>query len=165
MTWAKQRIVDQAYDELALSGYIFDLTPEEYAFAGRKLETMVAMWGADGISLPYSFDASEDPDLTAESGLSLSQLEAVYLGLAKRIAASKGKQLMPSTLTAAHEAKNALIAQEVQRNVGQMQQKSGMPMGAGWKSYGNIIGAPFSTPPDTSPVRLGEGGGMELNGA
>lgn len=164
MSWTKKKLVEHAYDELALSGYVFDLSPEEYAYAARKLESMIAMWGADGLPLPYALDASDEPDLDAESGLPLVATSAVYLGLAKIIAASKGKQLSPGTLAAAYEAKNALIGLEVGRNVGQQQQKAGMPLGAGRKSWG-YYGSPFATEPDTDPLRIEGGGGLEFNGA
>ena len=42
--WTKTLLIEEAFGELALAGYVYDLRPEEMQAAGRRLETMMATW-------------------------------------------------------------------------------------------------------------------------
>ena len=95
MTWTRRMIVEQAFDELALAGYIFDLTPEELQSCRRRLDTMIAAWAGNGVQLSYAY--SDDANaLEQQSGLPMVDLEAVYLNLAVRTAASSGSRSSPA---------------------------------------------------------------------
>ena len=61
MSWTKREIVEEAYGELALAGYVFDLDPEEEQAALRKLDTMMAVWDARGVRLGYPLASSPAP--------------------------------------------------------------------------------------------------------
>ena len=163
MTWTKRMIVEQAFDELALAGYIFDLTPDELQSCRRRLDTMIAAWAGNGVQLSYAYSDGANA-LEQESGLPMVDLEAVYLNLAVRTAASKGKILSTSTKAAARAAYDALVSRKAREEVQEQQLRNGTPRGAGWKNFrGSNL--PFTTVPDTSPIQIGEGGGLDLTGA
>lgn len=92
MPWTKQQIIEEAFDAAGLSSYIFNMKPEDYQSALRKLDTMMATWYARGILLPYpqSMDPA-DSDLDTDTNLPDWSVEAVYSNLALRISPAFGK--------------------------------------------------------------------------
>ena len=111
MSWTKRQIITEAYAELALAGYNFDLQPEELQTALRKLDAMMATWAGRGVEVGYAFGASPDAsDLDQDSGLPLVATEAVYLGLAVALAAGMGKTLPRSTTLNAKTAYDGLLS-------------------------------------------------------
>jgi hypothetical protein len=110
MSWTKGQLVAEAFGELALAGFDFDITPEEEQAALRRLEGMMAAWSEDGIRLGFVF-AAEPAAINAQqdSGLPLSAIEAVYLNLAARQAAAFGKQLQGRTMATAREGYSRLL--------------------------------------------------------
>lgn len=160
MTWTKGLIVDQAFDELALAGFVFDLSPEERQSAVRRLDTMMATWLNNGMVLPYAFSVDvNDSGPEDASGLPMIALEAVYLALAIRIAASKGKQLAQSTKANAKGAYDALTSRMARDNMQEQQFRSGVPAGAGQKRIGTHL-SPFLPDPDTQSISTGLDGGL-----
>jgi hypothetical protein len=164
MSWTKRQLIADAYGELALAGYDFDISPEEEAAALRKLNTMLATWGAQGVSLGFHMNASaEDDALDEPSGLPLYAVEAVYMQLAVRIAASKGKALPHSTLTNSKAAYDAVVSKIASDQIQQQQLASGTPRGAGRKPW-RTINQPFVPVPDTSPLQAAPDGGLSFTG-
>lgn len=160
--WTKRQLIEEAFGELALAGYVFDLTPEEMQTALRRMDTMLATWDGKGIRLGYALTAGPDTsDLDQPSGLPDAANEAVYLNLAIRLAAGFGKPLQASTLAAAKQAYDALITAAAMPT--QQQLRDTLPRGAGnkpWRTAGN----PFISPPDLEPLRVGEGGDLDFLG-
>lgn len=153
MGWKKRAIVEQVYEELALAGFVFELSPEEMQAGMRGLDMMMAAWLELGISLGYAQALSPDSgDLDDESGVPVSAIEAVTKNLAVRLAASKGKALAPSTIATARSAYVALLSKAVRENTRE-QQLPVMPSGAG-----NRRSQPFLSGPDTEPLSDGDGG-------
>lgn len=164
MSWTKRQLIADAFGELALAGYDFDITDEEWAAANRKLNTMMATWLALGIQLGFHMSASADGvDLDEPSGLPLYAVEAVYMKLATSIAASKGKILPASTLRNAKAAYDALISKLAADQVQQQQLPSGTPRGAGRKPW-RTINQHFVPTPDTSPLQSAADGGLTFAG-
>lgn len=164
MGWTKRQIVEKAFSELALAGYVFDLDPEELDDALTSLDTMMASWSALDVNCGYAFGTSpDDTDLDQDSGLPLIAVEAVYLGLAIKVAATKGKQLRPSTLSGARRAKDALLAWIARQQLRQQQFRTGLPAGAGNKAW-RTCNRPFLPIPDTSPLQLADDGGLSFTG-
>lgn len=160
MGWTKGDIVRQAYEELALAGYVYDLTDDELMSGLRRLDTMMATWISQGLRVPYAMSADPDGSALADpSGLPLVAVEAAYLGLAVRTSASKGKQLSPSTIGAARAAYDALITRQAIDDVRQQQLRSGVPAGAGHKSSTDRR---FLRDPATDPLRPGADGGLDF---
>lgn len=95
MSWTKKQLIDQAYAEIGLADYVFDLQPEDLEYALRILDTMVARWSGKGVKINYNLPSSPDSSsLDDESGIPDAATQAVYLNLALQLAPSNGK--MPS---------------------------------------------------------------------
>ena len=163
MSWTKRQLVEEAFGELALAGYDFDLQPEELEAGLRRLDTMMATWQSLGLQLGYSMATSqEDSDLDQDSGLQMNAVEAVYMNLACKIAASKGKALPASSTRAAKQAYDSLILNVAKAQMQVQQLAAGMPRGQGRKPWRTIN--PYVTTPDTNPLRSGDDGGLDFTG-
>jgi hypothetical protein len=146
--WTKQQIIEQAFDELALAGFTFDLDPDQLDSALRRLDTMMAAWGAVGISLGYLLPANpDDSTLDDETGIPDSAIEAVYMNLAVKIAASRGKTLTAETKLAAKHGYDQLLGTAVREAARATPMPSTMPRGAGNKPWRTT--APFFSPSET----------------
>ncbi len=55
MGWTKGEIVQKAYAELALAGYVYDLEPEEMQEALTTLDLQMAEWQTRGIEWQPDF--------------------------------------------------------------------------------------------------------------
>jgi len=164
VTWTKRQIIEQAFDELALASYTFDITPDELQAAGRRLDAQMATWANLGLVLPYKFAASAVIDVEAESGLPMVAIEATYLALAVKTAASKGKALSTSTTRAAKAAYDALLLVTVKDQTREVQLASGTPCGSGHKGH-TALGGAFFADPNTDTLKLGDSGGLTFSGA
>lgn len=165
MGWTKRQIAEQAYGELAIAGYVFDLEPEEVQFAIVTMDTLMASWDGLGIRIGYVLGltpTSSDPD--DDSGIALRHVRAVYLNLAIAIAASKGKQLAASTLKGAKDAYDALLAAVALATVPQVQMPHGTPLGAGNRPWHRGNG-PFFQPADTGPLQQNDAGNLDFLGS
>ncbi len=160
MGWTKRQFIEQAFDEIGLASYAFDLTPEQMQSALRRLDTMMAAWNALGIRLGYPLPSSpQDSDLDEQTNVPDSSNEAIYTNLAIKLAPSYGKQVMPDTKATAKESYNTLLSRAAMPM--EQQLPSTMPAGAGnkpWRVYDN----PFIRPP-VDPVLAGQDGPLEFN--
>lgn len=160
MTWTKRQLVDEAFAELALAGYTFDITPEEQQTALRRLDTMMATWEGRGVRVGYAFPSSPDTsDLDTDSGLPDRAVETVYLHLAIRIATGFGKMLPSATRKAASEGYEALLWAGAQPQ--QQQLPNTMPRGAGNKPW-RTVNQPFFPTPSDDPLQVGRGGDLDI---
>ena len=137
MGWTKAQLIDQAFSELARAGYVFDLGADVREDALRQLDTMMATWSSVGISIDYLLpDSPDDSNIDDDAGIPLTAVEPVYMNLAIKLAAGRGKTLTPQTLAAAQSGYNALLGTAVSPTTGQC---SGLPrIGAGnkpWRCY------------------------------
>ena len=93
-TSTKRQIVDMAYEECALSGYEFDVTPEELQSALRRLDTLMAEWQGAGLRMGYNFPASIGTgNLDDWSGVPDACMDTAAKYLAMRIAPRMNKSL------------------------------------------------------------------------
>src|SRR5437868_8121035 len=60
MGWTKEQLIDEAFAELRLAGYTFDIAPEEKQTALRRMDTMMATWEGRGIRVGYPLPSSPD---------------------------------------------------------------------------------------------------------
>ena len=157
MGWSKRQFVTQAFDEIGLASYVFDIQPEQLQSALRRLDTMMATWNAKGIRLAYPLPSSpEDSDLDQETEVPDSAYEAIYTNLAVRIAPSFGKQVALEVKVAAKQAYDTLLQRATQPI--EMQLPREMPAGSGNKPW--RWDDPFVAPP-TDPVETGSEGYLE----
>lgn len=131
----KREIILQAYSELGLAEYNFDLSPEELNTARKRLDRMMAQWETKvqiGYFLPGNPD---DSDLDDESGLPDGAVDPAATNLAVLLAPGLGKTLMPYTLIAAKNGYNSILAQFAQ--IPQLRYPDNLPVGAGNKPIAN----------------------------
>jgi hypothetical protein len=154
MGWTKRQFVVQAFDEIGLASYVFDLTAEQLQTALRRLDAMMATWNAVGIRLAYPLPAyPQDGDLDEQTGVPDRANEAIYTNLAIKLAPSYGKQVSPDTKTAAKAAYNHLLS--VAAMPDEVQMPSTLPRGAGQKPWRDAD--PFFPEPQNKIAVGGDG--------
>lgn len=132
MGWTKQQLVSQALEEIGKNPAIFNIDPDDMESCKRTLDAMMATWGQRGIRLGYALPSSpESSNLDDDSGLPDWANEAVYLGLAIRIAPRFGKTVPAQTMAGARDAFAAI--QRMSAFPPEQQFRSGVPSGAGNK--------------------------------
>ncbi len=104
-TTTKLAIIRQAFGEIGLRGYVFNLTPDEMQDCFDKLQNLAAEWDGMGARVGYSFAGNTD----AESGLPDTAVDCFAKNLAVRLAPSYGKTISPDLRTAAAVGFNALL--------------------------------------------------------
>lgn len=158
--WTKRQLIDEAYSELALAGYVFDISPEEQQTALHRLDTMMATWEAKGIRVGYAFPAGpDDSDLDQASGLPDSAVETVYLNLAIRRAPGMGKQISSDTRRAARDGYDTLLWAAARPQ--EQQLPNTLPRGAGNKPW-RVTTQPFFPTPCNDPLSLTQGGDLNF---
>ena len=152
MGWTKRQFVEQAFEEIGLANYVYDLTAEQMQSALRKLDSMMALWNGEGIRLGYPLPSSpETSSLDDESGVPDSANQAIYAGLALLIASGFGKTPMPDTKKAAYNGYQVLLSRATMPPEKQL--PGTMPSGQGNKQWRNDNGA-YLKPP-TDPLVVG----------
>lgn len=158
--WTKRQLIEEAFAELALAGYVFDLSPEEMQTGLRRMDVFMATWEARGVRVGYAFpSAPNTSSLDDASGLPDSAVETVYLHLAIRLAAGFGKQVSPDTRKAARDGYDALLWKAAQPI--RQQFPNTLPIGAGNRAWRNET-SPFFPTPDTSPLQINSGGDLDI---
>lgn len=159
MSWTKRQFVTQAYEELGLASYVFDLSPEQLQSAARKLDSMIAQWDGKGIRIGFPISPSpENIDIDTETGVAPYANEAIALNLAIRIAPSYGKTVFPETKANAKIAYETLLGRAAMpplRQFGPL-----LPAGSGNKAFDY----PFLPNPNVDPIQLGDNGQLEFLG-
>lgn len=146
MGWTKRQFITQAFEEIGLAAYVFDLTPEQLESALRRLDSMIAGWNANGVRIGYPLPGSPGAsDIDAQSGVPDFANEAIYLNLALRLAPSYGKTVSPESKQFADMAYNQLVNQTALPTPERQMPKT-MPRGQGTKPWRNFNN-PFIIPP------------------
>lgn len=89
----KREIIQEAFTEIGLGPYTYDMQPEDFQTGLTRLDAMMAQWATERVDVGYPLGG----DLDTQTNLPANAKEAVILGLAMRIAPSYGKN--PSALT------------------------------------------------------------------
>lgn len=149
MGWTKRQFIEQAFEEIGLAAYVFDLTPEQMQSALRRLDAMVAGWNANGIRIGWPMPSNPDnSDIDADTGAPDIANEAIYLNLAVRLAPSFGKVLSPDTKAGADFAYSNLLNQ-TSSPTPERQAPNTLPRGAGTKPWRSCSSNQFlKTPSD-----------------
>ena len=160
MGYSKRQFVQAAFEEIGLATYAFDLQPQQFESALRRLDAMMAEWNAKGIRLGYPIPGSpEDSDLDSESEVPDSANDAIITNLAVRIAPSYGRTPMPETKITAKTTYNTLLSRATMPP--EQQFPSGLPRGAGWKPW-RETNEPF-LPGPKDPLTVGPDGPLDFN--
>jgi hypothetical protein len=151
--WTKRQLLEEAFSECALQGYVFNVGPESLQGALRRMDSMLATWDAKGIRLGYALPSTPDAsNIDGDSGLPDAANEAVFMNTAIRIAAGYGKTLSQDTRNTARAAYDVLLSRATYPP---QQQLPVMPCGAGNKP--GRTRRSF-TPVPTDPLLAAQGG-------
>lgn len=158
MSYTKRQFVEEAFAELGMASYTFDLSPQQLDACLRRLDTMMATWNARGIRLGYPLPSSpEDSDLDTDTQVPDSANEAIITNLAIRLAPQYGKTVSLDTRTTAKQAYDTLLARAAFPI--EQQFPRSLPMGAGQKPW--RYDDPYMPAP-TDPVLSGQEGPLEF---
>lgn len=106
-THTVQDVIDLAYGEAGQSPLKDSPDPEEYEYAHRQLDTMLAAWkSAKRLNLGYDFNAN----LNDLCGLTDSVVRVASLSLAVRLSVLNGRQISDDTRQTAADDLAALLA-------------------------------------------------------
>tara|TARA_R110000868_G_C10972674_1_gene770772 strand:+ start:37667 stop:38176 length:510 start_codon:yes stop_codon:yes gene_type:complete len=135
----RRDIVVQAYGELGLYEYNYDLSPEELSTARKRLDSMMAQWELR-VSTGYYMPANpDDSDLDDDTNLPQGVIDGVALNLAIQLAPGLGKTPSALTMVAAKQGKDAVFA--FFAVIPQKQYSGNLPVGSGnkplpgWNGY------------------------------
>ena len=148
MGWTKRDIVIQAFEEVGLASFVFDLDATQISSAVRRLDSMMALWYAKGVRLGYPVAQSAngaDPD--QDTNLPDHAVMAVYQNLAIMLAPGFGKQVSPDLKASAKASYDVLMyaaAAPVEMQI------TGLPSGAGHK----LTEQPFLPAANTDPLKV-----------
>jgi hypothetical protein len=158
VSYTKRQFVEEAFAEIGMASYTFDLSPQQLDACLRRLDTMMATWNARGIRLGYPLPSNpEDSDLDTDTQVPDSANEAVVANLAIRLAPQYGKAVSLDTRTTAKQAYDTLLARAAFPPEQQFPRT--LPMGAGQKPW--RFDDPFMPAP-TNPVLSGQEGPLEF---
>lgn len=153
MPWSKRDICAEAFAEIGKGSYTFDMQPEEYQMALRRLDTMMATWGATanirigyvgGIGFGDIGEETEVPDWA---------VEAMYLNLAIRLAPTYGKTVSPETKISAKTALDSIMNATIELAPRYL----GGYAGAGAGLWNSLL------PAAPDPVETGAGGILDFD--
>jgi hypothetical protein len=101
----KRQIILDAFAEIGLASYAFDLSPEQMQAALKQLDRMVSTWSTNGLKMGYfpTFDDLDEETFTPDASH-----DALVMNLAVRLAPSYGKTPSPDTKKAARGALRSL---------------------------------------------------------
>lgn len=155
MGWTKRQFITQAFEEIGLAAYVFDLTPDHLDSALRRLDSMIAGWNANGVRIGYPLPSSPQlSNLDDDSGVPDYANEAIYLNLAVRLAPAFGKQVAQETRAFADMAYSNL-ANQVAIPTPERELPRTMPRGAGTKPWRNFNNPFVYGPGSDSDVNAG----------
>lgn len=152
----KGELIGDAFAELALASYVFDLEPEEQQTALRRMDALLAVWESKGIRIGYVYGG----DISTESGLPQYAHEPVIAALAVRLAPGFGKTVSAQTLTAAKSGCDGLMSRSA---FPPEQQLRNLPSGAGNKPD-HYVQQPFLPVPTDQPLGIATGGDLTFTG-
>jgi hypothetical protein len=145
--WTKKQIIEQAFEEIGLASYIFDITADQLESALRRLDLMVASWQARNIQIGYPLPASPgNSNIDEEIQTSLNNNEALVLNLAVRLAPAYGKSVSPDTKATAKLLYDQLLIEAAMPY--EQQFVKTLPLGAGYKRTDQV----FVNSPDLNPL-------------
>jgi len=149
MSWTKRQIIEQAFEEIGLASYIFDMTADQFQSALRRLDLMVYSWYQRNIRIGFPLPESpNNSDIDQQVDTPGSANEALVLNLAVRLAPAYGKVLAPETKATAKALYEQLLSDAAQPY--EMQYPSTLPIGAGFKRTDRV----FVNQPDLNPIQV-----------
>lgn len=134
MSYSKGELAQSALEELGVSGYDFDTSPDQLQTAIGRMDMMLAEWNIKGIRLGYPISKEENSEPGDDSNIPDWAWEAVITNLAIRLAPSYGKTVSLDTRAV---AKNSFTTLCSNFSMPREMQFNSMPRGAGYKGTNN----------------------------
>jgi hypothetical protein len=142
VSWTKRELVQNAFEEVGLASYAFDLQPEQFQAGLRRLDNMMATWNSRGLRIGYPLaDNPGDSDLDQDATVTDEAIEAIVSNLAIRLAPMMGKTVSPDTKATARSSYMALLSRR-STIPERLIDVNAVPAGQGTK-YWRINGDPF----------------------
>jgi hypothetical protein len=142
VSWTKREVVQNAFEEVGLASYAFDLQPEQMQAGLRRLDNMMATWNSRGLRIGYPLtDSPAGSDLDQDTNVTDEAIEAIVSNLAIRLAPLLGKTVSPDTKASARSAYMALLGRR-STIPERLIDVNAVPAGAGTK-YWRVNGDPF----------------------
>lgn len=132
MGWTKKQLIEQAFNEIGLMNYQFDMEPEDAQNACVTLDSLVA-----GLNLPLSYNMTDNPsdtDLNQDSGLPNWANTPIYLLLAVALCPRYGKVANQDLKARAQQAKSGMYTMTANTNIACP--LNNVPSGQGNKAWG-----------------------------
>lgn len=149
----KKAFVEQAFNELGLTSYVFQLQAEDIQQGLNLLESRIAQFDAQGIFLNWPFaDDAFAVDGTEEVNLPPYALAGVVAQLAIDLAPLYGKTVNPATLIKAKTGYETMISIGAVPNPPTQNRLA--PLGAGnkpWRMYRTFVNPQPSRIIDINP--------------
>ncbi len=137
MSYTKQQIAEQAFAELVIANYEFDISPEMLSTAVARMDALVMNWAGVGINIQYPLENTDSPTLNMNALVPMSATRALITNLACEIGPGLGKVVSPDTKAHAAESYSNMLANRLSP-IPQMCVPGTMPVGAGNKPWGAI---------------------------
>lgn len=139
MGWTKREFLTQAFEEIGLASYVYDLTPEQLWSALRRLDSMVANFDVNGICIGWQMSTYPNmSDIDSQTRVPDAANEAIYLNLAVRLAPSYGRVVSPELRLLADSAYTTLLNWSMV-TIPQRHYPTTLPLGAGAKPWRNYL--------------------------
>lgn len=136
MSWTKKQLITSALDELGITSYEFDISPEEYETALRRLDTMMASWNANGARLSFPlYSNPANSSLSEDSNLPDHAIIPVFKNLALELAPSYRRQPTRDLKASAMDGKEVVFMKATATAPIPRQLPGDLPSGAGNKGW------------------------------
>ena len=134
MSYTKKELIDEAFSEIGIAPYEYDVTSDEVQNALRRMDSMMAMWVRKGIQLRYPLPANPGASVISDpSNVPDWANEGVFLNLAVRIAPMFGRAPLRETKVNARMAYKSILSRFTPAM--EMQYPRTFPKGQGNKSW------------------------------
>lgn len=156
MNITKRQLLEDAFGEVGLGAYMYDLDAGLISRALRTMDSMMAEWNAKGIRIGYPLSSVADPD--DECIIPDVAIGAIVQNVAVRVGPSVGKVIQPALSVSAKRSFNTLLAWATSSEIPEVD-ISYLPSGAGNKPIrtGEFLAEP------TDQLAVGNDGNLNLD--
>lgn len=127
----KKELINLAFEEIGIAYYNFDIQPEQYISALKRLDSLISVWQSKGLETTYLLsDPITGTSLEDEAILSDLAIKPAYSNLALDLCPMFGKNPSIINLKNASQSYKALVAANVSTNE---VKKDRQALGGGYK--------------------------------
>jgi hypothetical protein len=146
----KNDIIQDAYQEVRISGLTINPRPSDEVLALNRLEMFMSeMLKAKNMKFGYNFETN--PDVNSPTGVDLSLKPFMVYNLAVRLIPAFNKQVPQQLMMLARSSASSASAISARQNTRQVQPSTRMPVGSG-NRFRDLYGSRYSIPESQAPV-------------